>query len=176
MKKKNLAISTIIGTAILGLSTTSVLAHLEPKDGDGMEKCYGVVKAGQNDCASEVAKHACSGQAMVDSSPNEWIKMPEGLCDKLVGGALNSEAVALNDSPPVNQEADHGEHDHDEVKAPVLDEAKEVLYWVAPMDSEFRSDKPGKSPMGMDLVPVYEEGQGDNNDSADHDDHGADDH
>ncbi|NND43720.1 MAG: efflux RND transporter periplasmic adaptor subunit [Xanthomonadales bacterium] len=35
-------------------------------------------------------------------------------------------------------------------------EAKdEVLYWVAPMDPNFRRDKPGKSPMGMDLVPVY---------------------
>ena len=31
----------------------------------------------------------------------------------------------------------------------------EVLYWVAPMDANYRRDKPGKSPMGMDLVPVY---------------------
>lgn len=31
------------------------------------------------------------------------------------------------------------------------------LYWVAPMDDSYRRDKPGKSPMGMDLVPVYEE-------------------
>ena len=31
-----------------------------------------------------------------------------------------------------------------------------ILYWVAPMDSNFRRDGPGKSPMGMDLVPVYE--------------------
>jgi Cu(I)/Ag(I) efflux system membrane fusion protein len=39
----------------------------------------------------------------------------------------------------------------------------EVLYWVAPMDPNFRRDKPGKSPMGMDLVPVYagSAGQGD---------------
>jgi Cu(I)/Ag(I) efflux system membrane fusion protein len=34
---------------------------------------------------------------------------------------------------------------------------KEVLYWVAPMDPNFRRDEPGKSPMGMDLVPVYAE-------------------
>ncbi|WP_148863292.1 efflux RND transporter periplasmic adaptor subunit [Marinobacter fonticola] len=34
---------------------------------------------------------------------------------------------------------------------------KEPLYWVAPMDSNYRRDKPGKSPMGMDLVPVYAE-------------------
>lgn len=32
---------------------------------------------------------------------------------------------------------------------------KEVLYWVAPMDPNYKRDKPGKSPMGMDLVPVY---------------------
>ena len=32
---------------------------------------------------------------------------------------------------------------------------KETLYWVAPMDPNFRRDEPGKSPMGMDLVPVY---------------------
>ena len=33
--------------------------------------------------------------------------------------------------------------------------AKEILYWVAPMDPNYRRDEPGKSPMGMDLVPVY---------------------
>ena len=32
---------------------------------------------------------------------------------------------------------------------------KEILYWVAPMDPTYRRDEPGKSPMGMDLVPVY---------------------
>ena len=32
---------------------------------------------------------------------------------------------------------------------------KEILYWVAPMNPAYHSDKPGKSPMGMDLVPVY---------------------
>lgn len=37
---------------------------------------------------------------------------------------------------------------------------KEPLYWVAPMDADYRRDKPGKSPMGMDLVPVYEEDAG----------------
>lgn len=31
----------------------------------------------------------------------------------------------------------------------------EILYWVAPMDPNFRRDEPGKSPMGMDLIPVY---------------------
>ncbi|HET6593148.1 MAG TPA: efflux RND transporter periplasmic adaptor subunit [Xanthomonadales bacterium] len=38
---------------------------------------------------------------------------------------------------------------------------REILYWVAPMDPNFRRDKPGKSPMGMDLVPVYADEQED---------------
>ncbi len=42
---------------------------------------------------------------------------------------------------------------------------QEISYWVAPMDANFRRDEPGKSPMGMDLVPVYADnsnGAGDN--------------
>jgi membrane fusion protein, copper/silver efflux system len=37
----------------------------------------------------------------------------------------------------------------------LAEEEKEVLYWVAPMDPNYRRDKPGKSPMGMDLIPFY---------------------
>jgi len=39
------------------------------------------------------------------------------------------------------------------------EEDREVLYWVAPMDPNYKRDKPGKSPMGMDLIPVYKDGQ-----------------
>ncbi len=34
---------------------------------------------------------------------------------------------------------------------------KKIKYWVAPMDPKYIRNEPGKSPMGMDLVPVYEE-------------------
>ena len=43
---------------------------------------------------------------------------------------------------------------------------KKILYWKAPMDPNFRSDKPGKSPMGMDLVPVYAGAEDDGGDDA----------
>ena len=39
------------------------------------------------------------------------------------------------------------------------EDSSEVLYWVAPMDPNYKRDKPGKSPMGMDLVPVYKNEQ-----------------
>ncbi len=40
-------------------------------------------------------------------------------------------------------------------------EAKQPVYWVAPMDSNYRRDQPGKSPMGMDLIPVYDNSKDD---------------
>ncbi len=43
---------------------------------------------------------------------------------------------------------------------------REILYWVAPMDPNYRSDEPGKSPMGMDLVPVYADGPGSGDDES----------
>jgi len=46
------------------------------------------------------------------------------------------------------------------------DDAGEILYWVAPMDANFRRDKPGKSPMGMNLVPVYADAGGSNGSSV----------
>lgn len=42
----------------------------------------------------------------------------------------------------------------------ISDPEPEILYWVAPMDPDYRRDEPGKSPMGMDLVPVYAELEG----------------
>lgn len=50
--------------------------------------------------------------------------------------------------------------DREETGTPEARTDPEVLYWVAPMDPSFRSDKPGKSPMGMDLLPVYAEDSG----------------
>ncbi len=66
-------------------------AHMEPKKDENMEKCYGVVKAGMNDCASKANSHSCATMAETDSDPNEWAKLPKGLCEKLSGGSLEAE-------------------------------------------------------------------------------------
>jgi len=47
----------------------------------------------------------------------------------------------------------------DSIPEPASTEEPKILYWVAPMDPNYRRDKPGKSPMGMDLIPVYEEAE-----------------
>ena len=53
-----------------------------------MEKCYGVVKAGKNDCAGP--GHSCQGQASSDSDPNEFILVPAGTCERLTGGEVKA--------------------------------------------------------------------------------------
>ena len=50
------------------------------------EKCAGIVKAGQNDCGAN--GHSCSGKAKTDGDPNEWIYVPKGTCQKIVGGRV----------------------------------------------------------------------------------------
>jgi uncharacterized membrane protein len=52
------------------------------------EKCYGVVKKGQNDCAS--ASHSCSNEAKADGDPGDWVWLPKGTCEKIVGGSLTA--------------------------------------------------------------------------------------
>ncbi len=101
---------TLIAAGVIAvLQASNASAHLEPKEDDGMEKCYGVVKAHKNDCASKATKHGCAGMAKSGGDANEWIKMPEGLCEKLVGGSI-SPAVDME-----NENHDDGDdHDHDE--------------------------------------------------------------
>ncbi|VVC75654.1 hypothetical protein AQUSIP_09440 [Aquicella siphonis] len=51
----------------------------------GFEKCYGIAKAGKNDCASKT--EACAGQAKADGAKDAWLGVPKGTCNKIVGGS-----------------------------------------------------------------------------------------
>ena len=80
-KTKILSASAITALATIGLS--SINAHAADKP--GMEKCYGIAKAKQNDCGTSL--HSCAGQAKTNNDPNEWIFVPTGMCDKIAGGS-----------------------------------------------------------------------------------------
>ena len=54
---------------------------------DDMEKCYGVAKAGMNDCKAGEGT-TCQGTSTEDGQMNAWVLTPAGLCEKLVGGSL----------------------------------------------------------------------------------------
>lgn len=53
------------------------------------EKCYGIAKAGANDCASS-GSNSCAGTSRVDADPAAWVYVPEGYCERIVGGTLAS--------------------------------------------------------------------------------------
>jgi uncharacterized membrane protein len=76
----------IVSSALAGLialaSAGSTMA-----DEKGKEKCYGIAKAGKNDCANATGTHSCAGQASTENAPEEWNYVARGTCDKL-GGKL----------------------------------------------------------------------------------------
>ena len=82
-------------------------------------------------------------------------------------GSVATQQGLLNELMPVSSAqatlSGHSEHnDNPDVAADTSAKAEnKPLYWVAPMDPNYRRDKPGKSPMGMDLVPVYADGNKD---------------
>lgn len=83
MISKNAMVAAAIGGLFaMNFAATSIAAN----DAAGTEKCYGVAKAGKNDCAA--LKHACSGQSKADSAKTDWLKVPTGTCERLVGGML----------------------------------------------------------------------------------------
>ena len=84
MKTKSVLLSTAIG----GLLALGVSGMVLAADDASTEKCYGVAKAGKNDCAG--AAHACAGQSKKDRDSKEWIKVPKGTCDRISGGSTTA--------------------------------------------------------------------------------------
>ncbi|HEX4332930.1 MAG TPA: DUF2282 domain-containing protein [Usitatibacter sp.] len=76
--------AAIAGLIALGLAA-SAAAEGPVKQASGTEKCYGVAKAGQNDCGT--AKHACAASSKADNDPAEWKYVAKGTCEKMGGAA-----------------------------------------------------------------------------------------
>jgi uncharacterized membrane protein len=68
------ALATVLAA---GFSTTAVAQE--------KEKCYGVAKAGANDCANASGTHSCAGQAKKDNDGGEWKYVAKGTCEGMKG-------------------------------------------------------------------------------------------
>lgn len=84
---KKTILTGVTAAALLGAMATASTVQADEKT---KEKCYGVVKAGKNDCGSLDGSHSCAGLAKKDSDPNEWILLPAGTCERLAGGTIQS--------------------------------------------------------------------------------------
>ena len=76
---------------LLAAALTALVAAPAVSTAADREKCFGVAKAGRNDCASLNGTHSCAGQATRDNSPVDWKNVAKGTC-KQSGGMLFDEA------------------------------------------------------------------------------------
>jgi uncharacterized membrane protein len=87
MNTKNAILAAAIG-GLVALAGPAAFAADDAKAAGATEKCYGVAKAGKNDCAGPA--HSCQGQGKKDADAKEWVKVPKGTCERLVGGSLTA--------------------------------------------------------------------------------------
>lgn len=76
----------VLASAIAGVLAFAVLAPAGAAEKVETEKCYGVAKAGKNDC--QTSNSACAGTAKKDGQKDAWLYLPKGSCEKIVGASL----------------------------------------------------------------------------------------
>jgi uncharacterized membrane protein len=82
----------IVSSAIASALALGLVGQIAAQE-KGKEKCYGVAKAGQNDCANLSGTHSCAGQSKIDMAPEEWKYVAKGTC-KDIQGLSEAEAKA----------------------------------------------------------------------------------
>ncbi len=79
-----LTASSLLGALALSATTANAGPVTQP---GGSEKCYGVAKAGHNDCAA--GAHSCAGQSVKSLDKASFVYLPRGACGKLANGSLS---------------------------------------------------------------------------------------
>ena len=82
------AATAMLATTISANAGTDAPAMPSAKDMKAKEKCYGVAKAGKNDCSWSGG--SCAGSATKDAEKGAWMLLPKGACDKIVGGSTKA--------------------------------------------------------------------------------------
>ncbi len=83
---------TMLASTAATLMSLALLAG--PAAAAEKEKCFGIAKAGQNDCASISGVHSCAGQAKVDMDKGEWKYVAKGTCKDLKGLSMDEAKAA----------------------------------------------------------------------------------
>lgn len=87
--KRRLIIASALAAAVAAPSLVAAARAEFQEPAFKAEKCYGIAKAGKNDCAS-TGNSSCAGTSKVNSDPKAWLYVPTGYCDRIVGGSLKA--------------------------------------------------------------------------------------
>ena len=84
------ASSLLASLALAAVSAASAQPQNAPAGAmpAGFEKCYGIARAGHNDCAA--GAHSCAGQSIRDNDPASFVELPAGACAKIAHGSLTA--------------------------------------------------------------------------------------
>lgn len=91
MSQQRMAAVAVAG--LLALGTAGFAAAQDQMK--GQEKCWGVAKAGQNDCGSNKTAHSCAGQSKANYDPNDFKMVKAGTCEKMGGSLAQGEPGKL---------------------------------------------------------------------------------
>ena len=80
MNQQRLIVSSALAS-VLALGLIGQVAAQEK----GKEKCFGITKAGQNDCANLSGSHSCAGQSKADNDAADWKYVAKGTCKDMKG-------------------------------------------------------------------------------------------
>jgi len=84
----------IASAALVSLMALGAAGNAAAEDKAGKEKCFGIAKAGQNDCANLSGSHSCAGQAKTDGDAGEWKFVKAGTCNAMGGKTLDQAKMA----------------------------------------------------------------------------------
>jgi uncharacterized membrane protein len=88
--------NALVAAAAASLLSTLLVAA--PATAQEKEKCYGIAKAGQNDCANLAGTHSCAGQSKVDMDKGEWKYVAKGTCKSMKGLSADEARMAIKKS------------------------------------------------------------------------------
>ncbi|MHB1333082.1 MAG: BufA1 family periplasmic bufferin-type metallophore [Sulfuriferula sp.] len=89
MNKHDILVQSAVAS-LLAFGSMAIAAPAVAADAAKMEQCYGIAKAGKNDCAGgKGSANTCAGTAKKDSQKDSFVLLPKGTCAKIVGGTTS---------------------------------------------------------------------------------------
>ena len=83
----------VLSSALASVLAMGLVPAAGAADAPAKEKCYGIAKAGQNDCANLTGTHSCAGQSKVSDDAAEWKYVAKGSCKTMKGMSADEAKV-----------------------------------------------------------------------------------
>ncbi|WP_310388901.1 DUF2282 domain-containing protein [Roseateles sp.] len=87
--------SYLVSSAVAAALAMGLVSQVVAQDKAAKEKCFGIAKAGENDCANLSGSHSCAGQSKSDNAADEWKFVAKGSCKSMSGMSVDEAKAKL---------------------------------------------------------------------------------